>query len=74
MNELTSEKNVSLLKGASNWYGPNYKNQYLEMIDSITVDDIYNAANHVFGGKPLYSIVATKDTLDANQEYLNSLI
>ena len=60
--------------GASNWYGPTYKNQYLDMIDNITVDDIYNAANYVFSGKPLYSIVATQDTLDANKEYLDSLL
>ena len=43
------------------------------MIDKITIDDIYNAANHVFGGKPIYSIVATEDTLEANKDYLRSL-
>ena len=73
-NEITSAKNISLMVGASNWYGPTYKNQYLDMIDNITVDDIYNAANYVFSGKPLYSIVATQDTLDANKEYLDSLL
>ena len=44
-----------------------------DMIDSITADDIYNAANYIFAGKPVYSIVATENTLKHNQEFLNSL-
>ena len=43
------------------------------MIDKITVDDIYNAAQKIFAGKPIYSIVATSDTLDYNKEYLENL-
>ncbi len=72
-NEMVSDKNFSIYKGTSNWYGPNYENQYLEMIDQITVDDIFNAANYVFAGEPVYSIIATKNTLDANKDYLKSL-
>ena len=48
-------------------------NEALKMIDSITVDDIYNTADYVFSGKPVYSILATENTLKANQEYLNKL-
>ena len=43
------------------------------MLDSITVDDIYNTARNVFRSKPVYSITATQASLDANKEFLNSL-
>ena len=45
----------------------------LDEIDKITVDDIYNAANYIFSTKPTYSILATEDTLKANETYLNGL-
>lgn len=73
LNEVTLGKQVSILGGLSSWYGADYCNKFLETIDSITVDDIYNCANHVFSGKPLYSIVATEDTLKHNTAYLNDL-
>lgn len=72
-NEETFRKNTSLLAGSASWYGANYYNQLLDTIDSITVDDIYNTANYVFKGKPVFSIVASKDTLDYNQEYFTNL-
>ncbi len=72
--ESTSGKNGSILSGLESYYGVNKENQYLDMIDKITVDDIYNAAQTVFGGKPLYSVAATKNTLDYNKEYLNNLL
>ena len=43
------------------------------MIDKITADDIQNVAKNVFGGKPLYSVLATKNTLENNKEYFKSL-
>ena len=36
--------------------------------DEITVDDIHNAANYIFAGKPVYSILATENTLKENKE------
>ena len=54
-------------------YGLTRENQIIDMIDSITVDDIYNAANYIFSTKPVYSIVATDNTLKNNAEYLKSL-
>ena len=71
--ERTIGKNAEILAGASGYYGAGYINKLLEIIDTITVDDIYNASNYVFNGKPIYSIVATKDTLDFNKEYLDKL-
>lgn len=54
-------------------YGLDYINKQIELIDQITPDDIYNTANHIFKEKPVYSITATKASLDANKEYLDSL-
>ena len=72
--ERTVGKNAEILAGASGFYGANYINQLLDEVDKITIEDIYNTANYVFAGKPIYSIVATKDTLDFNKDYLNSLV
>ena len=45
----------------------------LEMISEITPEDIQNAANYIFKDKPVYSILATENTLKQNKEFLNSL-
>ena len=71
--ESVNGKNAVLSQGLSSYYGITKENQYLDMIDKITVDDIYNAAQKIFAGKPIYSIVATSDTLDYNKEYLENL-
>ena len=63
--------NLAVLKNAP--YGFTQKEQALEMIDKITADDIQNAANYIFSHKPMYSILATEDTLNANKEYLENL-
>lgn len=60
--------------GINNPYGINYVNEQYNLIDTITKEDIQKAANYVFNNKPIYSIVASKDTLNANKEYFNSLI
>ena len=73
-NESVVDKGSSALNSAGGFYGIDYENQLLEVIDTITVDDIYNAANYIFAGKPIYSIVATQDTLDFNKDYLNNLV
>ena len=72
-NETNSGKNKSLEYGLVSPYGVGKENLILETIDSITSDDIYNAANYIFKGKPLYSIVATENTLKANKDFLDSL-
>ena len=72
-NESNSGKNKSLGYGLISPYGLGQENLILETIDSITADDIYNAANYIFKGKPVYSVVATENTLNANKDYLASL-
>lgn len=73
-NHDYGDKNINLILGANSPYGIFKDNQLFEEIDKITADDIYNTANYVFSTKPTYSIVATENTLKANEEYLKSLI
>lgn len=73
MNETSEDKNASLADGLEGFYGPLFDNELLKVVDEITVDDIYNAANYVFAGKPVYSILATENSLKANEEYLKNL-
>lgn len=54
-------------------YGVDYVNKQFEIIDQITPDDIYNTARYVFKSKPIYSITATKDSLDYNKDFLQGL-
>lgn len=54
-------------------YGLTRENQLLDIIDTITTEDIRNAANYIFSNKPVYSIVATENTLKNNSGYLKSL-
>ena len=72
-NETNKGKNGSLEYGLISPYGIYQENKILETIDEITPDDIYNAANYIFKGKPLYSILATENTLKENKTYLDSL-
>ena len=72
--EMSSAKTSTLLSSAKNPYGLGYVNKKLEMIDSITADDILNTAQNVFSAKPIYSITATKPSLEANKEVLDSLV
>lgn len=70
---LTSGQTSTLMNGLSSFYGVADANQALELIDKITVDDIKTCANYAFSGKPVISAVATKNTIDANKDYLEKL-
>lgn len=72
-NETNKGKNKSLEYGLISPYGINQENMILQTIDEITKDDIYNAANYIFAGKPIYSILATENTLKENKDFINSL-
>ena len=54
-----------MLTGVTKHEGLEYYNKYLKMIDTINADDIRNAANYVFNGESVTSIVASKNTIDA---------
>lgn len=72
--EMSSAKTSTLLSSAKNPYGLGYINKKLELIDSITAEDILHTAQNVFSSKPIYSITATKPSLDANKEVLDALV
>ncbi|MGN0032019.1 MAG: M16 family metallopeptidase [Candidatus Gastranaerophilaceae bacterium] len=71
--ETGAGKNSMIEMGNDSLYGIDYMNQVFEEIDKITVDDIYNTANNIFAGKPIYSLTATQASLDANKDFLQSL-
>ena len=54
-------------------YGIDYKNKLYALIDNMTRDDVVDFAERIFKNPPIYSIVASQDTLDANKEFFNSL-
>ena len=60
--------------GSVNYENPDYDNRAFDLIDSITREDIDELSNQIFAGKPIYSIVASKETLYYNKEYLDSLV
>lgn len=72
-SELTADKNVSLLNGLQSFYGLSLNNQVLDLIDKITVEDIQSAAKYIFSTNPTVSIVATRNTIENNKDYLSSL-
>lgn len=72
-SELTEGKNISILEGLTSPYGISKSNIALEVIDKITADDIRACANYVFDTNPVISVVATKNTLENNKKYLESL-
>ncbi len=53
--------------------GIEYQNELFKIIDTITRDDIQQFAQKVFANPPVYSIVASQDTLDANKEYFEKI-
>ena len=73
LSETTDAKTSILSDGITSKYGVNGPNMMYEMVDSITKQDVINMANYVFAGKPTYAVLANKETLDANSEYLKNL-
>ena len=54
-------------------YGIKRIDEYVKAIDSITIEDISEGARHIFKNKPTISILASPDTVENQQEYINSL-
>ncbi len=72
-SEGSASKVNSLYKGLNSKYGANYYNQVYKEIDNLTKEDIIQFALNAFSGNPVYAITATKDTLDANKDFLTDL-
>ena len=71
--ETTVEQTVNLEASIDSPYGLETQNKLLEEIDNITAKDVLTAAKYIFKGRPVYSIVATEDTIIANKKYLQTL-
>ena len=71
--ESTLDKLQSVKNGLDSVHGITYENKLYNVIDSITKDDVINYANIIFKNPPVYAIAASKDTLNYNKEYLESL-
>ena len=72
-NEGTSQKLGSLAMGLNSKYGITYINQLYEEVDKITKEDIIKLAARIFENQPVYSIAASKDTLENNKDYFETL-
>ena len=71
--ELPSSETELLSMNMTLPYGIKRIDEYVKAIDSITVEDISSAAKHIFKNKPTISILASPDTIENQQEYINSL-
>lgn len=71
--EMNAGQNAIIGASVNDPYGVSYINQQFAMIDSITADDILNTARNIFAGNPIYSISGTKESLEANKEFFESL-
>lgn len=72
--ETNLGKTFDIARSNGSPYGMEYINKQFEIIDQITPDDILNTAKYIFNSKPVYSLTATQASLDANKEFLDSLV
>ena len=60
----TSPGQTGVLASSQNsYYSIDSTTKSLKLIDEITANDIYNAANYIFNSNPITSILASKDTI-----------
>ena len=71
--EGTASKLAAVNIGLELEEGLDYYNNLYREIDSITREDIQKFVDKAFVNPPIYSIVASKDTLEANKDFLESL-
>lgn len=66
LNSIESSASQTNILSASKdtVFGVSALNENLKLIDEITADDIYNAANYVFNGNSITSILASQNTLN----------
>ena len=64
---------TSLLDGMLSPYGANKINQKLDIIDTISKQDIQNTANYIFQNSPHYIIRVSEDALIDNKNFLENL-
>ena len=65
MKDFSTDKNDAIISTLNRNEGLEYYNECMKLIDEITPQDILNAANYVFKGKSVTSIVASENTINA---------
>ncbi len=66
-------ENDLLALNISEPYGLKRIDKYIDAINNVTKEDIKQAANFVFSRKPTISILASKDTINSQMDYLKKL-
>lgn len=72
-NETTSDKNSALLSNLQSKNGLSLTNDVMDLIDKISLDDIKDAIDEMFCNPAVYSVVAKKEALENNQQFLKNL-
>ena len=71
--ESSFGRSARIQSGYNTLYGANYHNQMLDAIDSLTPQDIKNAATVYFNQPSVISMIASPDTIKTMKPYLSSL-
>ena len=71
--DIQADKVATINGGLNSINGLNEANDLYNAVDTITKEDIVNAAKYVFSQKPVYSIRASQNTLDANKDFFAKL-
>ena len=70
---LPSSETSLLAMNMTQPYGIKRIDEYVKAIDLITIDDITQAAKHIFKNKPTISILASPDTIENQTDYIQTL-
>jgi len=71
--ESSFGRTLSLQRGYYSLYGTDYHNKMLDAIDSLTAQDIQNAANLYLAQPSVISMIASPNTINAVKPYLSSI-
>lgn len=64
--ETSGDQTENLISGKESFYGIEGSKKLLEAIEKVTIQDIMDAANYAFANPPVTSIIASEQTLKAN--------
>ncbi len=73
MTETDDDKLFTVGCDLNSPYGALRTNLEYSIIDTITKEEIVNAAKYIFNNNPIYAITATQSTLDNNTDYFKQL-
>jgi predicted Zn-dependent peptidase len=71
--ESASGKHTQIVSNSNSYYGTGYTKALTKAIENVTAEDIQKAAKINFAKPSVVSIIANKDTIEANKQYLQSI-